>query len=61
MSDTIPSVAQMQRLVGEQTFRLAAARMLKKFGFPVLASEVLTLKVEHYLTPEEIAERYRLP
>jgi hypothetical protein len=71
MSDTIPSDKQfraqlrkietLQRQQGHDEFRLAAMRMLRQLGFPVLAREVLTMDVDRYLTPDEIAERKRMP
>lgn len=52
-------VAMMQRRLGNEEFRIAAARMFEKMEMHTAALAVMGMRVDHYLTPEEIAERER--
>ena len=54
-------MAMMQRRLGREEFRIAAARFFEKLKMPWSASEMLGLDIDQYLTPEEIAEREKMP
>lgn len=50
-------LALEMRVVGQQEFRIAAARMFRGREMIDEALSILLLDVDEYLTPEEIADR----
>lgn len=54
-------MALAQRRLGHQEFRIAAMRLFEKLGMPAQGTAVALMEVDRYLTPEEIAERDRMP
>lgn len=61
LRDQLHSVGMLQRRNGHEEFRIAPMRMFKARGMVPAAQILAGMKVDEYLTAEEIAERERRP
>jgi hypothetical protein len=60
-ADKLREIAQVNRANGQMEFRVAAMRWLTDLHYPMLADRLAALDIDTYLTPEEIANREKMP
>jgi hypothetical protein len=51
----------INRVLGQQEFRIAAMRYLERMNLTAAAISIGRMEVDQWLTPEEIANREKMP